>query len=73
MSTPPLVTVALRHPGSWPLAFGPYRTGGVIHHVDPATAARLLARGFERVSATTTDPDGEAIAPAVPVHTPSEV
>ena len=45
----PLATVALRHPGTWPLAFGPYVTGGVIHHVDPDTAARLLARGFERV------------------------
>lgn len=46
---PPAALVALRHPRSWPLAFGDYRTGGVIHQVDPATAERLLARGFERV------------------------
>lgn len=66
MSKPTPVTVAIRHPGIWPMAFGPYRTGGIIHHVDPTTAERLFARGFERVSETTTNPDGEALAPAVP-------
>lgn len=72
----PLAKVAIRHPGAWPLAFGPYVTGGVIHHVDPDTAARLLARGFERVPdpparAAPTDPDtplpaGTTTAPADP-------
>lgn len=50
-AAPPLV--AIRHPRSWPLAFGDYRTGGVIHQVDAATAERLRARGFELV---TSDP-----------------
>lgn len=49
----PPATIRVRHPGSHasgaPLAIGPYATGGVIHAVDAATAARLLARGFERV------------------------
>ena len=65
MRKPTTVTIAIRHPGTWPMAFGPYATGGAVHHVDPTTAERLLARGFERVSETTTNPDGEALAPAV--------
>ena len=68
---PPLV--AIRHPGAWPLAFGPYATGGVIHHVDPATANRLLARGFERVPdpparTAPTDPDTPLPARSLPVR-----
>ena len=73
-ATPSLV--AIRHPRSWPLAFGDYLTGGVIHQVDPATAERLLARGFERVPdpparTAPTDPDtplpaGTTTAPADP-------
>ncbi len=59
----PLAKVAIRHPGAWPLAFGPYATGGMIHAVDPATAERLLARGFERV------PDAQAHDVAAPAHT----
>jgi hypothetical protein len=54
LASAPTATVRIRHTGSHatgaPLAFGPYATGGVIHAVDPATAARLLARGFERVT-----------------------
>lgn len=64
----PLAKVAIRHPGAWPLAFGPYATGGVIHHVDPATANRLLARGFERVTAAATTP--AETAPAVTLFPP---
>lgn len=60
----PLAKVAIRHPGPWPLAFGPYATG-VIHQVDPDTAARLLARGFERVS------DAEPSAAADATHQPA--
>lgn len=56
---PPLV--AIHHPGTWPLGFGPYATGGVIHYVDPATAERLLARGFKPI----TDP-APVIIPPVP-------
>ena len=47
--TPAPDQVAIRHPGPWPMAFGAYATG-ITYLVDPATAARLLARGFERVS-----------------------
>ena len=73
---PPAALVALRHPRSWPLAFGDYRTGGVIHQVDPATAERLLARGFERVSDADPDaatdatlPPADATPPANPAIT----
>lgn len=53
-SAPPVRTlIRVRHPGSTehgaPVRFGDYYTGGVIYAVDPATAERLLARGFERV------------------------
>jgi hypothetical protein len=65
MSKPTPVTIAIRHPGAWPLAFGPYATGGAVHQVDPATAARLLARGFERVS------DAEPSAAADATHQPA--
>lgn len=75
MKTSPAPTVAIRHPGPWPLAFGPYATG-VIHHVDPDTAARLLARGFERVSDAQPDaatdatlPPADATPPANPAIT----
>ena len=63
----PLAKVAIRHPGAWPLAFGPYVTGGAVHQVDPATAARLLARGFERVpsSAAATSAPSTPITPEV--------
>lgn len=60
-----LAKVAIRHPGAWPLAFGSYVTGGAVHQVDPATAARLLARGFERVS------DAEPSAAADATHQPA--
>lgn len=72
MSTPahapkPAPTIRVRHPGSHatgaPLAIGPYATGGVIHVVSPATAERLLARGFERVT------DAQAHDVAAPAHT----
>jgi hypothetical protein len=44
--------VRVRYPGAWPLRFGDYATNNVIHEVDAALAARLMARGFVRV-----DPD----------------
>ena len=72
----PLAKVAIRHPGAWPLAFGPYVTGGAVHQVDPATAARLLARGFEIVSDAEADaatdatrPPADATPPANPAIT----
>ena len=72
----PLAKVAIRHPGAWPLAFGSYVTGGAVHQVDPATAARLLARGFERVSDADPDaatdatlPPADATPPANPAIT----
>ena len=64
-AAPPLI--AVRHPGHWPLAFGPYATGGVIHRVDRIAAERLLARGFELVG---TD-DGAAGSSAIPHAIPN--
>jgi len=69
----PAPTIHVRHPGSHasgdPLAFGPYATGGMIHAVDPATAARLLARGFEIVSDAEADAATDATPPANPAIT----
>ncbi len=41
--------VRLAYPGQWPLRFGDYATGNVIHEVDADLAPLLLARGFVRV------------------------
>ena len=53
-ATPPVTSaapslIAVRHPRAWPLAFGDYATGGVIHRVDADTAALLLRKGFVKV------------------------
>lgn len=53
--TPAPDQVAIRHPGPWPLAFGAYATG-ITYLVDPDTAARLLARGFVRVTGAASTP-----------------
>lgn len=58
--------VAIRHPGPWPVAFGAYATG-VVHQVDAATAERLLARGFVRVTGATPAP--AETAPTAPAAT----
>ena len=70
MKTSPAPTVAIRHPGPWPLAFGPYATG-VIHHVDSQTAARLLARGFEIVSDAEADEATDATRPPADATPPA--
>lgn len=56
--------VAMRHPQDWPLAFGPYRTGGVIHQVDAATAEFYRRKGFELVSPADAQPPAPAAATA---------